>query len=78
MSALENLKTELAALRDEAKVQAHLGSMEAQQEWQEAETKWNHFVAEARLHDSGQNIKSALEILGDELRASYERLKKVL
>ena len=78
MSALENLKSELAALRDEAKVQAHLGSMEAQQEWQEAETKWNHFVAEAGLHDSEQNIKSALEILADELRASYERLKKAL
>ena len=78
MSALENLKPELATLRDEAKVQAHLGSMEARQEWQEAETKWNHFVAEARLHDSGQNIKSALEILADELRASYERLKKAL
>ena len=39
MSALENLKTELAALRDDAKVQAHLGSMEAQQEWQEVEAK---------------------------------------
>lgn len=78
MSALENLKTELAALRDEAKVQAHLGSMEARQEWQEAETKWNHFVAEARLHDSGQNIKSALEVLAEELRASYERLKRAL
>lgn len=78
MSALDNLKAELAALRDEAKVQAHLGSMEAQQEWQEVEAKWNRFVAEARLHDSGQNIKSALEKLGEELRASYERLKKVL
>ena len=78
MSALENLKTELATLRDEAKVQAHLGSMEARQEWQEAETKWNHFVAEARLHDSGQNIKSALEVLAEELRASYERLKSAL
>lgn len=78
MSALENLKTELAALRDEAKVQAHLGSMEAQQEWQEAETKWNRFVAEAGLQETGQNIKSALEILADELRASYDRLKKAL
>lgn len=78
MSALENLKTELAGLRDEAKVQAHLGSMEAQQEWQEAEAKWNHFVAEAGLHEAGENIKSALEILADELRASYERLKKAL
>ena len=78
MSALENLKTELAALRDEARVQAHLGSMDARQEWEELEAKWNHFVAEAGLHDAGQNIKTALAILADELRASYEQLKKVL
>ncbi len=78
MSTVENLKAELAALRDEAKLQAHLGSMEAQQEWQKAEAKWNRFVAEAGLHDSGQSIKSALEKLGEELRASYERLKKAL
>lgn len=76
MSALEGLKAELAALRDEAKVQVSLGGMEAQQEWEEAEAKWNHFVSEAGLHDSGQNIKAALDILGEELRASYERLKK--
>ena len=78
MSGFEDLKAEIARLRDEAKVQAHLGSMEAQQEWQEAEAKWNHFVAEAGLHETGENIKSALEILADELRASYERLKKAL
>ncbi|MFA7588354.1 MAG: hypothetical protein WCY11_19565 [Novosphingobium sp.] len=78
MSALDNLKTELTALRDEAKLKAHLGSMEAQQEWQEAEAKWNHFVAQAGLHETGKNIKSTLELLGEELRASYERLKKAL
>jgi uncharacterized protein YukE len=78
MSALNKLKTELAALRDEAKVQAHLGSMEAQQEWDAAEAKWNHFVAQAGLHETGQNLETALGMLGDELRASYERLKKAL
>lgn len=78
MSALDKLKTDLAALRDEAKVQAHLGSVEAQQEWQKAEAKWNHFVAQAGLVDSEENLKSALELLGEELRASYERLKKAL
>ena len=50
----------------------------AQQEWEATEAKWNHFVAEAGLQETGQNIKSALEILADELRASYERLKKAL
>ncbi len=78
MSGFEDLKAEIARLRDEAKVQAHLGSMEAQQEWQEAEAKWSRFVAEAGLEETSQNIRSALEILGEELRASYDRLKKAL
>lgn len=78
MSALDNLKADLAKLRDEAKVQAHLGTMEARQEWEEIETKWNRFVSEAGLHRSGEDIKAALRTLADELRAAYERLKKAL
>lgn len=35
MSALEELKADLARLRDEAKVQVRLGTMEARQEWDE-------------------------------------------
>ncbi len=78
MSALEELKANLAKLRDEAKVQVHLGTMEARQEWDEFEAKWRRFVAEAGLHKSGENIKSALAVLADELRSGYERLKKAL
>jgi hypothetical protein len=78
MSALAKIKDELAQLRDEAKVQVHLGSMEAQKEWQETEAKWNHFVSQARLHESGENIKSAAEALAEELRAAYRRLAKAL
>lgn len=78
MSALEDLKVELAKLRDEAKVRAHLGTMEARQEWEEIEAKWNHFVSQAGLHKSGEDIKSALHSLGDELRSAYQRLKNAL
>ena len=78
MSAFAKIKDELAGLRDEAKVQAHLGSMEAQKEWQATEAKWNHFVSQARLHESGENIKSALETLAEELRTAYRRLKTAL
>jgi hypothetical protein len=35
-------------------------------------------VAQAGLHETGQNLETALGMLGDELRASYERLKKAL
>ena len=78
MSALEDLKAELAKLRDEAKVRAHLGTMEARQEWEEIEAKWNHFASQAGLHKSGEDIKSALHSLGDELRSAYQRLKNAL
>lgn len=78
MSAFEKIKDELAKLRDEAKVQAHLGSMEAQREWQATEAKWDHFVSEARLHESGEGIRAAAETLADELRVAYRRLTKAL
>lgn len=78
MKTIEQLKADLAKLRDEAKVQAHLGKMEAQDEWEELETKWAHFVSQARLHESGEDIRSAVQAIGDELRSAYERLKKAL
>lgn len=61
MISFGELKADLAKLRDEAKVQVHLGAMEAQQEWDELETKWAHFVSPARLHESGSEIKATLQ-----------------
>ena len=75
MSKIEELKAELAQLRDEARLQAELGRMELRDEWQELEGKWNHFSAEARVHDSERAIKDALANLGNELREAYHRLK---
>ena len=78
MSELDDLKADLAKLRDEARVQVHLGAMETKQGWEEIEAKWNRFVAEAGLHKSGEGIKAALLSLGNELRAAYQRLKQAL
>jgi hypothetical protein len=78
MSSIEDLQASLARLRDEAKVQAHLGSMEAREEWEALETKWNHFAAQARLHESAEGIGSAVEAVGRELLSAYQRLAKAL
>lgn len=75
MKKIEDVKADLTRLRDEAKVQVELGRMEIRDEWNELETKWNRFLAEARVHESGQAIKSALASLADELRQAYERMK---
>lgn len=78
MSTSEQLKADLARLRDQARVQVQLGSMEARQEWDELEAKWEHFVAEAGLRTSAQSIAKAAESLGQELRSAYQRLAKAL
>jgi uncharacterized alpha-E superfamily protein len=78
MSTLEQVKADLARLRDEAKVQAHLGSMEARQEWDELETKWNHFVAEAGLHKSAESLAKAVGNVGKKLRSAYQRLARAV
>ena len=78
MSALDDLKADLVKLRGEAEVQVHLATMEAKQEWGNIEAKWSRFVAEAGLHKSGEEIGTALQNLGNELRDAYRRLKKAL
>lgn len=78
MSKIEELKAELSQLRDEARVQAELGRMELRDEWHELEGKWNHFSAEAQVHESERAIKAALSTLGEELREAYHRLKNAV
>ena len=69
---------ELEQKRDELAVQIKLGSMEAKDEWEKLEAKWNDFSAKARLDQSAEGVGGAIKDLGDELMKGYERLKKVL
>jgi hypothetical protein len=60
------------------RLQIHLGSKEAQEEWQELETKWNEFLGKAGLDESAKGVRGALEQLGRELKTGYDRLRKAL
>ena len=68
----ENLKR----LRDELRVQFELGKMDAQDEWESLETKWNDFARKAELEKSAKEVGSAFSLLAEELEAGYKRLKK--
>lgn len=78
MSKIDELKSDLSRLRDEAKVQVELDKMELREEWNELEAKWNHFVAEGRLQESKEQVKASLAALAEELRKAYQRLKSAL
>jgi hypothetical protein len=80
---LEEMVSSLKQIRDELKVQIHLGKAEAKDEWEKLEEKWQELkahketVAEA-VEESAKDVGSALELVGGELKAGYERIKKLL
>ena len=78
MTDAEKLLAGLKQKRDELAVQIKLGSMEAKQEWEELEAKFNEFSSKAQLEESAEGVKQALTSLGDELKKGYERLTKAL
>lgn len=73
----------LAAQRDELRLQMHLFGMEAKQQWEEAEHRWEHLRATAKVigaeagHSSGE-IKEALELVVEEIGTAYDRMRRLL
>jgi predicted nuclease with TOPRIM domain len=80
---LDGLRQELEQTRDELRVRMHLANAELKDEWRELEQKWDHF--EGRLKKVGSaagesfdDMGDALELVGDELKRSYQRIRKSL
>ena len=75
------LVDKLKAQRDELKLKAHLGSMEAKEEFEEAEKKWQQVktkateIADDTVDTSGEYIDKA-KIVGNELKEAYVRISK--
>jgi hypothetical protein len=78
MADLHDLTRDLKKLRDEVELKMHLASMDARQEWKELDAKWQNFSARAKLDDSAESVGDAVELLGEELKKSYKRLKLAL
>jgi hypothetical protein len=78
MADLENIKNELKQMRDEVELKIHLGSMEAKQKWEELEGQWDRFSERAEIQKTTDDVDHAFDILGDELKKGYKRLKDAL
>ena len=78
MTDFDQLRADLARMREELTSKIHLGSKDAQARWAEFEKKWEQFAAEAELRQSGEDIGAAARALGDELKTGFEGIKKAL
>jgi hypothetical protein len=77
----EKMLKELKMERDDLKVQLHLLSMDAKEEWNELENKYEKFKVKAAevtdvAGDSAGDVVEALKLVGDELREGYDRIRR--
>jgi len=79
----ENLLEKLQVERDEINLKLHLASMEAKQEFEEAENQWHRLkikaaeIADESVETSEEFIAKA-KIVGEELKDAYYRIGKRL
>ncbi len=77
--ALESLER----IRDEIRVKIHLAAADARDEWEQLEKKWNHLRGKAGsigrvAGDAAEDVGEAVDLLGQELKRGYERLRKMV
>lgn len=71
---------DVAALRDELRLQAHLLKAELKDRWLEAERRWadiQHELGEAAAHSRGE-LGAAGSLAADALRQTYRELRQAL
>ncbi len=79
----ENLLSKLDNQREELQLQLHLASLEAKEEFEEAEQKWQQIktkaseIADESIETSEEFIAKA-KMVGDELKDTYHRIAKRL
>lgn len=76
MSSTDDWVEKLKQTRDEIKLQLHLGTKEAEDEWDELVGEWDKFAAKAQLEKSSDEVADAARDLGLKLKAAFDRMKK--
>ena len=74
MADFDDILEDLKQKRDELRVQMHLASKDAQDEWEELEGKMKEFSQKAQLERTGEGVGEALGSLGHEIKLGYQRL----
>jgi SMC interacting uncharacterized protein involved in chromosome segregation len=86
MTIRKKLESELEALqatRDELRVRLHLGKLDAQEQWDQIEKRWQH--VESKLKVAGEagreiagDIGEAANLTIGEIKEGYAKLRKLL
>ena len=80
---IEKLLQKLGQERDELRVKLNLAKLEARDEWDRLEQKWEHLRARApemrqNVSETATEVAAAARTLMDDIRKGYERIRKTL
>ena len=76
MVDLTNIVKELQQRRDELKLQLHLASKEAEDEWTELQAQWDSFLSRSEFDKTADEVGESARQLGLRMKAAYDKLKK--
>jgi seryl-tRNA synthetase len=80
---IEETINALQQQRDELGLQIHLGAAEAKEEFDEAMQKLDKMSSDFEpvkdaAEESAENVLASLQLVGEELKSSFDRIKKSL
>lgn len=80
---LAEIAARLKEERDELRVRIHLATMDAKDEWEELEKKWQHLethlaTAKDEVVETSRTVGSGIEVIAEELGAAYRRIRERL
>jgi chromosome segregation ATPase len=82
-NALDEVISKLKQERDELKLQMHLGSMEAKDEYDRLSGKCDELTEQYEpvkdaVEDAAENVFAALGMAADELKVGFQRVRKAI
>lgn len=78
MVNLKDMMAELQQKRDEIKLKLHLGSMEAEEEWDEMVGEWDKFLSTSQFDKTAEEVGEAARELGLKMKTAYDKARKAI
>ena len=80
---VDDLVDELKEERDKLRVRVHLAKMEANEDWEELEAKFEKLQSKAKVvgkatTDSAEDVGEAVKLLGQEIKDGFKHIARQL
>ncbi len=76
MPDISKIMKDLQQRRDELKLQLHLASKDAEDEWEDLMSEWDKFLSKSQFDKSAEEVGEAAQQLGMKMKVAYDRMKK--